>query len=97
MGFLGGKQKLKEKKQRKRKIKNQQRKRSYPIYQGKQERKMILSSSNNVVDGSKPYIVEDRPMISRSSGDRGAFYYILFSPAVFPPLSGVVFLSFVFY
>ena len=38
-----------------------------------QNNKMIGSSSNynNVVDGSKPYIVEDRPMISRSSGDRG--------------------------
>ena len=27
--------------------------------------------SSNTTDGSKPYIVEDRPMISRSSGDRG--------------------------
>ena len=32
-----------------------------------------INSNNNVVDGSKPYIVEDRPMISRSSGDRGEF------------------------
>jgi hypothetical protein len=30
-----------------------------------------MISRSNIVDGSKPYIVEDRPMISRSSGDRG--------------------------
>lgn len=37
-------------------------------------------TSANVANGSKPYIVEDRPMISRSSGDRGemrlqSFYF----------------------
>mmetsp|Transcript_17646 Transcript_17646/g.42486 ORF Transcript_17646/g.42486 Transcript_17646/m.42486 type:complete len:80 (-) Transcript_17646:396-635(-) len=30
----------------------------------------MMMTSANVTDGSKPYIVEDRPMISRSSGDR---------------------------
>ncbi|KAL7549650.1 hypothetical protein ACHAWF_012916 [Thalassiosira exigua] len=29
-----------------------------------------ITAASNVTNGSKPYIVEDRPMISRSSGDR---------------------------
>ena len=32
-----------------------------------------MISRSNIVDGSKPYIVEDRPMLCRSSGDRGAY------------------------
>ena len=32
---------------------------------------MMSTPAANVTNGSKPYIVEDRPMISRSSGDRG--------------------------
>lgn len=33
--------------------------------------------SANIPTGSKPYIVEDRPMISRSSGDRGTLHYFV--------------------
>ena len=39
---------------------------------------MIASlAASNVTNGSKPYIVEDQPMISRSSGDRGERAFLL--------------------
>jgi hypothetical protein len=37
-------------------------------------RRTTMITRSNVVDGSKPYIVEDRPMISLSSGDRGELF-----------------------
>ncbi|KAK1732559.1 hypothetical protein QTG54_016771 [Skeletonema marinoi] len=36
-----------------------------------------MISRSNIVDGSKPYIVEDRPMISRSSGDRVKILHLI--------------------
>ena len=35
--------------------------------------------SAHITTGSKPYIVEDRPMISRSSGDRGKIMQCTFT------------------
>ena len=43
-----------------------------------------LPPASNVTTGSKPYIVEDRTMISRSSGDRGNEH---------PTAFGLIFLS----